>query len=546
MKLFSETQILDENFRALCIREIQSNTNKRRKREAMKRYEILKDNTVKYVVEKLQNEGLLPETVRLMENRAANISICRKVIEKLARCYSGGVIRDGGGDLQNVQIADMSGLLDIDGKMKKSDKYRKLFRNCFVQVVPEKVEIDKEGKEKYRLKMKVYGPWQYDVIESSQDPECAGVVILSDFHDRSQMHLPLGNTPGVSSLEINQGATTFENRDVATTPSAVPPQVSPQTYIWWSDNYHFTTDQNGKIITSVSPEDLLNPIRKIPGASICEDQDGHYWSEGGQDLTDGSILVNTLVTDMNAIAYMQGWGQMVITGKHVPEQLKMGPHNALILRYDQAKDEPEPKVTVVNANPPLADWMKSIEQYVALLLSTNNLSPSNVAVKLDPSDFPSGIAMLIEKSEATDNIESAQKHFYHAEQCIWEVVKRWQNIYAATNSLSDEFASVGAMPEDLKVSIKFNDTKEVVTEKERLENIKLRKELGLNTEEELLMMDNPGMTQEQAAEKLKKIKEQKLVELDAKIKEYLQTQKDKQLTTLDQNIQSNDQNKYGG
>src|SRR5882757_809299 len=169
MQIFTEEQILDQGFRARVIKDINGTWNKRRKREMRKRHEVLKDNTVKYVIEKLIQEGMLPQTIALMENRAANISVCRKIIEKLARCYNGGAQRDAGGEVPNQQISDLAVLMEMDQKMKKADKYSELFKNCAVMVIPEVCEKDESGKDTYRLKTRVLGPWQYDVIENAKD-----------------------------------------------------------------------------------------------------------------------------------------------------------------------------------------------------------------------------------------------------------------------------------------------------------------------------------------------------------------------------------------
>jgi hypothetical protein len=505
MKMFSEEQLLDIKFRVKVIKEINGGASKGRKREAIKRHEVYKDQTVKWVLEKLQAEGLKKQTLMIMQNRASNISICRKVIEKLSRCYNNGVTREAGTEAENILISEMARLLDLDEKMKKCDRYLNLFKNVFPMVVPE-LCYQLGDVKRYRLKIKTLMPWQYDVIEDARDPESPAALILSDYVDQSVLGLPINSA---STDQIAMESHPVGDTAIADSSSAIR-ENHAQTYIWWSAKYHFTTDEKGNIIKSVSPENLLNPIQMLPGASMADDQDGMFWASGGQDLVDGAILVNTLITDMFAIAFMQGWGQIVITGLHVPEQLEVGPHNALVLRYDPKKDDPKPEVTVVNADPPLDSWMASIEQYVALLLSTNNLSPSSVSVKLDTSNFPSGIAMLVEKSEATGSVEAKQKKLARGERQLWEASKRWHNTLLASNSLDDEFAKLGPVPETVTPMPKFHDTKEVVTEGEKLDNLKKRKDLGLNSDVELIMMDNPGMTEEQAKEKLLKIRAEKV------------------------------------
>jgi hypothetical protein len=495
IKLIKEEQVLELGFRKKVIEQIKSDANQSRKREMKKRSDVYSDLTVKWVIQKLKDEGLKDKTLKLMQNRAANISICRKIINKLARCYSGSVIRDTGSPAGNEILDRVHDLLNHNQNQVKIDRYKRLYRNVFSATLPE-VEENYDGKPIYRLSQRVFAPWQYDVIEEAKNPTGAGCVIFSDYDETSLTKLPVGGSTQLSARKDAESYAEQESSD------------DYQTYIWWTDTYHFTTDSKGSIIQALSPEGMLNPIGEIPGVTYADNQESGYWSSGGDDLVDGSILINTLITDMNAIAFIQGWGQYVVTGKKLPAVLEGGPHSALVFTYEEG--EPEPKVQVVNANPPLESWMKLIEQYTALLLSTNDLSPGSVSMKLDPSAYPSGIAMLIEKSEAHNAIDQSRKEFIKGEREQFEITRKWQNYLLSQGQLDDEWLAIGPIPEDLDFTVKFENATEVVSEKEKLEVIKLRKELGLNTEVELLQIDNPDLSEEDAAEKLAKIKAEKL------------------------------------
>jgi len=492
MKLFDEESLLNIEYRKKVIEEIEGSENQRRKREHLKRYEIYKDKTKAYVIESLISEGLKEDTVCQMSNRAANISICKKIVNKIARTYAGGVTRqvEDSKDL-TAKIDAIEELLDIDEKLKKSDRYRELHKNCLILCVPEKIE----GKDQLKLKIRVLAPWQYDVIEDGNDREMMRAVIFSDYingsaSDRNYIDEEIADSPR------------DENAD------------KPKEYIWWSDKYHFTTDGGGEILPGKSEDDNLNPIERIPAVNNAEEQDGFFWAIGGDDLVDGSILVNKIISDMLFIAYYQGFGQVVATGKDLPKQMNFGPNNAICLNYDEKRGDPKPSVDILSSNPPLDSWMKSVELYVALLLSTNNLSPANVSIKLDTTNFPSGIAMIIEMSEAIDDIEEKQKDYKAIERQLWDIIRRWHNIYFQTGTYDADFKAVGMLPDDMEISIKFNEIKPVVTEKDKLENLKARKDLGINKMAELVMIDNPDLSMEQAEEKLKEILAEKLENLN--------------------------------
>lgn len=511
--LVAEEEILELRVRKKIIDEITGPENVARKNEALKRYDIYRDNTVKWVIEKLSKEGLKAETLEQMSNRAANVSICRKIVNKLARCYVGGVQRTSDGEANQLALDSITKLLELDSKMKKADKYRELFKNAMIQIVPELVGESDEKVPKHKLKMKVMAPWQYDVVENWRDHELPRVVILSDFTERNR-GIPTSGTPALSDGRDQAIADNPEDQGAG----------CKRKFIWWSGKYHFTTDDKGTIINELSPDDRLNPIQMLPFVKVSEDQDGEFWAKGGEDLIDGSILVNTLLTDMFSLAYIQGWGQMVVIGDNIPELLTGGPHNAIVIAPNPSSTV-QPKVEFVSANPPLDMWMKSVEQYVALILSTNNLSPSNLSAKLDASTFPSGVSMLIEQSEATGNVEDKQKVFQDVEQSSGEIIEAWQNYLFERDALTPEWMDLGKL-QNLDINLKFTHSKPPITEKEKLETIKLRQELGLNEMVDLIQMDNPDLTKEEAEEKLKRIMEEKLNRMNSMLVQGL-----KQATT---------------
>lgn len=507
MKLHKEEQILDPVFRQKVIKEMMGSENLERKKEHMKRYEIYKDKTKQWVTKYLENEGLKPETVAQMSSRAANISLCRKVVDKLARTYAGAVERDGGDEIVTEQVSDLSRLLKFDEKMKKSDRYLELHRNNLIQVVPEPTgESDPDSeKNKYRLKMRVLAPWQYDVIEDANDNELMRVVILSDFTDEGNIEARSQYEAGVHNTSIHKRSDGVDNI-IADDPK----DKGHAKIVWWTKNYHFTTNLKGMILKDDGNLENLNPIGMLPFVNNADQQDGEFWAQGGDDLIEGSILVNKLMTDMFYIAYLQGYGQIVISGKNLKDTYQLGPNNAVLLEHDPDRNDPAPNFQIVSANPPLDGWMRMIEQYVALLLTTNNLSPGNISMKLDANQFPSGIAMLIEQSESTMDVSDKQKAYMNLERELWDIVSQWHRLYFETQELDEEFQAIPPLPEDLDLSVKFSESKPVITEKEKLELMKLKKDLGIADMLDLIKMDNPDLSDEAAEEKLLKLTEEKL------------------------------------
>lgn len=526
MKFRQEEDVLNEEFRKQVLQEILAPENMARKQEARKRYEIYKDKTKKFVIERLKAQGLKSETIQSMQNRCSNISILKKIVDKLSSAYTAGVSRSSSADdeatqlLENEFISEYEDFLNFDKKQKKADRYRELFKNTMIQVVPvlDQVASRKEGRDVYKISQRVLAPWQYDVIEDCEDREEARVVILSDYGETAR-HAGAYTAPYQADVHSDvAGPVNVSNRrDEIIADAPIDQNEGGQMeFIWWSGAYHFTTNEHGQIIPEKSPEDLENPIGELNFVKVAQDQDGSFWAEGGDDLVEGAILVNVIITDMFAIAYQQGWGQFYIIGKGISHSQDVGPHNAMVFEIDDETEPGQrPEVGVVSANPPLGEWMASIEQYVALLLSTNNLSTGTVSVSLNAQSFPSGIAMIIDAAESVNDVNEAQSMFLDAERHEWHLVKKWHNLFFDKNLLVPKLQQLGPVSDDFEVLVKFHEPKPVTTEKERLENIEKRKDLGINLMVELIQMDDPDLTRQEAEEKLMRIAEEKMKRMES-------------------------------
>jgi hypothetical protein len=509
MRLFTEEQLLDQGFRALVIGEITGGENVERKQYALKRHEIYRDKVKKWVVDSLHREGLKKETVEQMSTRASSISITKKVANKLAQSYVHGVIRKADSPTDQDTLDDLAREMDFDTKMKKVDRFLQVFKNCLQYIKPEVVsrESTPESK-KHRIRAQVFSPWQYDVIEDFHDKEMVRAVVLTDFTERNKstfVAVPEGSDGrNVPNNTYREG----DEKDQVIADNPADEGKEHRKFIWWSDSYHFTTNSQGEIIGELSPEDLLNPIKRLPFINYAEDQDGNFWAEGGEDLIDETIVINKQITDVSNIAYHQGWGQPVATGKDLPDKMEVGPDKLLKLDQDST-DDPTPQFFYASSNPPIDSWMRMIEQRVALLLSTNNLSPRNISGSLNAAEFPSGIAMLIENSESTADMQDRQKTFQDNEPLAWEIVRLWQELLRERDALSEDFSNIDTLKSS-DVKLEFVGLKQVVTEKEKLEEIKMRKELGINTQIELIMRDNPGISEKDAEKKLMDIQKEKM------------------------------------
>ena len=511
----AEAEILDIGARVRIIERINSQENKNRKDESYKRYLGYKDKTYLYVLKKMLLMFKL-DTVIEMSYAIANISFVRKIIDKLARVYSSGVTREVYSEEDEIdedltqQIQELAKLKCMDPKMQNTNRANKRDKNTLFYVKPQPVLED--GQDKYDVDLCPLFPFLYDVVERPQQREKPMVVILSHY---CPPDLSLG--PPIQNEEQaarhNRQASSFQAP--STSKEAIPDDFDKfkkesERYIWWSDSYHFTTDGNGEMVQTGG--DGVNPIQVLPFVNFAEDQDGTFWATGGDDLIDGAILLNSMISHSNHIGIVQGYGQLYMTGKNLPKNVKVGPNSVIRLEYDAAAEESAPQIGFLNANPPLADLKAQIEMFCALLLTTNNLSVSGVATQLGGAATPAaGISLIIDKAESMEDVSDQAQIFKDNEPLIWRLMAKWMNYYKGKQLLVSNLVEFD-LPEDIEVQLKFGDPKPIMTEKEKLDNLKLRDELGLNTKEELMMMDDPSLTKEQASKKLLELTKQKMIQ----------------------------------
>jgi hypothetical protein len=502
MRVKSESELLDIGIRKQIIDEILGSENMARKRESYKRYLCYKDQTKQFVIEQLLKQ-FDQSTVDEMQYCVSNISFIRKIIDKLARVYNHGVTREiEGNEEAEIKIESLESELDFNTAIRTANKFLKLQKNIAFYIKPCPVtSID--GSVKYTIKLEPMNPYLYDVVEDYYDRTKPIAYVLSDFEYSPVQYTTLdAATAGRANTNLKAVNPNANGKDEAIADS--PEDAKTCEIIWWSDNLHFTTNNKGEIIS----ENTENPIGEMPIENFAIEQDGQFWARGGNDLIDGGILINSILTHNQHVGITQGYGQFWMKGKNLPRNIKVGATKAILMEYQDG--EPEPAMGFATASPQLDSLRGLVESYIALLLTTNNLSTSSVSSSLQGgTTAPSGIAMIIDKAESMEDVNDQRQIFIDKEPAIWRKINKWLNVYG-TNLVDGLVGNV--LPDNFEesFSLNFKDAPVILSETEKLNNLKIRKELGLDTMIDLIMKDNPQMTESMAEEKLRELLEEKI------------------------------------
>lgn len=522
---YTEQDLLNVETRKKLIEQFDSEGNQRRKHDAFKAYECLKDKTSHYVLELLLRQ-FNQATVQEMQYAISNVSILRKVMDKLAKVYANGVKRTMPGSKPGEDSPDTDAIekvaehLKLNAAMAKANRYLRAMKNTKVYVHPIQCE------DKNDIEVEILPMFHYDVVPLAHNPKEPLAVVISDYVAKRPTLYALGdagkrtNTRQMVRPE-DESEKLMGDNDEMVAESAVPPPLvrsfsstdsaskskheDNRRFVWWTPNFHFTTDVKGVILPPApgTEQDLSNPISELPFVNLCGEQDGQYWAEGGSDLVDAGVKINTMITHLRHVAITQGYGQLYMTGKNLPKSVQVGPNTCIQLPQEDA-GEPEPKMGFMNADAPLAEIQGIIEMDVALMLTTNNLSTSGVSTSLKggTKDVASGISMLIDRSESNEDISDQQRVFIAKEPKVWSKIQLWHEVLNGNGSLSPEWLTLSLPEKPETVQLSFPASEPVMSEMDELAIIEKRQALGLNTRVELLMRDNPALTEEEAAERL--------------------------------------------
>jgi hypothetical protein len=116
-------------------------------------------------------------------------------------------------------------------------------------------------------------------------------------------------------------------------------------------------------------------------------------------------------------------------------------------------------------------------------------------------------------------VTNQQEIYRDGEPVLFDIIFKWHNLYFDQDALVPELQSLGKIDEKINVRLKFTEQQPFTSEKERLEVIEKRRDLGLDSLVDSILRDNPDYTREDAIETLRRIFEERLLEQSLKLKE---------------------------
>lgn len=505
--------ILDISVRKKIIDDIFSEENKRRKVDSFKRLDIYKKNQRKYILERIQKD-LSPETIANMRT-FTSINFTQKIINAKASVYKNAPERYfvGASDREKAQLENLYKFAKANVQLKKSNRMFKLEDQATVQVLP------KDGA----LHLRVLAPHHFDVVPRPDMPEVAEVYVLSGFNKQDAYQ----DTQSAEAWDSqSRGSTTMAgyydhlNQKIADRDDYFD---KLNYFVFWTKEFHFATNRAGQILNAngqpyngpVPPEEVENPIGKLPFVDLVAERDFEYWAQTGSNVTDLQLDLGAQISDTCDVNFRQGYSQAILSATEAPKSMQIGPHTLLFLKKDPRADAAsQPEFEFATPSPDLASSIRLTEMLLAMGLTSEGLDASMIAT--GPSSqgeraYSSGYERLLSQIEEFSASQDDIELFQCAEDEIFDLLRTWSNVLQTVRGpleLRPELRG-GVVSESVELNVVFKTPEMVQSQGEKEDsNIKLI-ESGLRSRK-MAVMDIYGVDEERAEEIISEIDEEQM------------------------------------
>lgn len=464
------------------ILEIEKPQNLSRKRTAWDSDQIKNGALKPYVKKRL--EQMYPKTHSMYT--VTDYSVMKKIVDKKAKAYKEAPIRKLSGDENKnanqiyQTIVDRYGLNQaMKGLDESFNQHKHGLLACFMDRAP----LATQAQPMLSWKFFSLAPYEYDVVKDADGK--VRVVILS-YPAKSVTPAEGGDGYNAIISEAGKGDESKQER----------------LYAFWSDEEYVEVIVNGgkgtnNVNVQVRVTESLgkNPYGILPFVYVPMDYDMNY--PNLSPLPMQTVEFNALFSVYLTSANMQV-GILKITR---PESQKLSIASQSMytaIEVPQSSD-PEDKPSDINfiaPTPNMEGHKSAITTYLTTLLDEQGINGNAV---VNPSeDFSSGLDRLLAQADVQSIIEENQELYLKAEQQVYRIIKR---------QLASQ--QQDTLPPEEKFQIIYRKPKVMISDKEKLENLKVMKELDLWPEYELIMQYDPNLSADEAKKKLIEIEQAK-------------------------------------
>lgn len=462
------------------IAEVESVDNKLRKRREWISEQVDDGNLYWYAREEVKR--MYPQTFDAYT--ISEYSLSKKIYDRKARSYKEKPARKLPIDTESKEYNKILDDNRFNTVMRKFDRLYNRHKYALLAVFP-----DIKGRDQASWSFKAIAPYIFDCVFDEEGELQA--VILS-YPDKTVRMGP--NTDGSDSIIAETGdADEGSNSTI---------------YTMWTAQEHakfkVKKDKGTKfIIESIevpgNPEGK-NPFGVLP--FVYAPKDGNVNYPVASPLASQVITLNALMSIYLTSGNLQ-IGQLVLKypeGKDI-KYVTQGLMTAIKLPQSTNPDDPDTEANYISPSPDLAGHKDSIVTYAQMILDEQGMTGAQVAG--ETQEFNSGFDRLLANADVQSIIEDNQGLYLQIEEDVYEIVKKiFFNFYGQNKFKSEDLQVIFARP------------KVLITDTEKLNNLKTMRELGLIEEWEKFTIFDPNISETEAKLKLGRVEQEKKDRVD--------------------------------
>lgn len=307
------------------------------------------------------------------------------------------------------------------------------------------------------------------------------LLIQVSWDDKKEMPKIMLRLPHNTEVEYSQG----EVKSVQYFVEMV--DKKRERWAYWSDEEHYYIDKEGgedKIVPVEDNEEMVNPFGTLPFVFLHNGwRDETFWDMfTGDDLTGGTIDMAVHLTFLNHIIKTQSFKQLVGKGDNVGELLGqvLDPLSILTLTGQNTEID----VLDLQSN---YDQLHKVAQDLANNIAVNyGISPSQFRMT---GSVSSGFALQMENLKLDRFTVEQQQDFKMYEQELFDLIKIVSEVFGKSLGDGDMF-------------VDFVEPNYPASEQEQLSIDQTKIDMGLTKTADILMRENPDLTEEDARVKV--------------------------------------------
>lgn len=444
-------------------------------------YEMHEGQVKKYIEESLAREMFSRAAYNRAIQRIPSINIPKKVTDKLSKVYAEAPIRFAEKDQDLIQ--DFSNLLQLNAELNYGNQMSNLNKSAALELYVE------DGKQKVR----VLAAHQFFVFSDSVTSPNKPTVfckLLGREEKRRQTY------------SDQTGRLTTNENDI----------YLVDILALYSDNEFLIVDSDGfprqDKMEEMGITSTRNPYGVIPFVYINKSKT-ELMPFPNQTAFDIGVLIPKLLTDLNYSA--QFLSHSVIWTKNADLQGAEINPDSIVDLGDTDSEGNSPDIGTIDPKTDIDGVLKLIQAQLAMYMSTEGLKAGSVG-QVEASSASSGIAKIIDESDATEARKSQTELFREVEKEFWWKFSKMQDIWSKSGAVEKKETF---SPDFIDTfTVKFAEIKPLESEKEKYEKMKVARDLKLITKRQALREIYPNLPDDQLDERLSELEEELKKEKD--------------------------------